>query len=264
MASQLALSIREFDETRVWSPCNGTIPRDVNTGGLAGGRACRQHDLLQRTELMSMGRSPATWLVERLRRILVVLPLLMLVSAVDAAADEPGAVVEHLNGALYEAMTSADELGYQGRVAKLDPVLREVFDFGFMTRAAVGRSWSDLDEAERARLTELFANMSVATFAARFDGFSGQSFESLGEREGPRGTVLVETQIVRPGDAPVGLNYLLHDSSDDWRIIDIFLDSKFSELARQRAEFTAVLKDRGYDGLVTSLQGQIERLAEDG
>lgn len=200
----------------------------------------------------------------RLAGWLLALGLLILAPAAGAATDQPATVVERLNTALHTIMIEADELGYPGRKATLDPVLREVFDFAFMTRAAVGRSWSELAPAEQERLVGLFADMSVATFAARFKGYSGQSFETLGERDGPRGTILVETQLVRPADEPVGLNYLLRENGGDWRIIDVFLDSKFSELARQRAEFGAVLKDRGYDGLVTSLEGQIQRLAEEG
>jgi phospholipid transport system substrate-binding protein len=209
------------------------------------------------------GRSPCPLRV-RLVPLLLAFGLLVLAPPVDAAAQDPAVVAERLNGTLHETMMAAKELGYRGRFEKLEPVLREVFDFPFMTRAAVGRSWSELDPAEQDQLIELFSNMSIATFAARFDGYGGETFETLGERDGPRGTILVETELVRPDDKPVGLNYLLRASDDDWRIIDVFLDSKFSELARQRAEFSAVLKDRGYDGLVAKLEDKIERLAKEG
>lgn len=180
------------------------------------------------------------------------------------AADGPAAPVGRLNQTLLETMQAADELGYAGRFDKLEPVLREVFDFPFMARAAVGRTWQELEPAQRKELTRLFARMSVSTFAARFDGYSGETFEILGQRAGPRDTVLVESQIVRPNDPPVGLNYLMRESGAGWSAIDVFLDSKFSELARQRAEFTAVLKRGGYQELVENLEQRIEELAADG
>lgn len=193
--------------------------------------------------------------------------LALLLAAPRPATAQEGAArseVERMNQALLETMQGADQLGYAGRYDKLEPVLHEVFDFPFMTRAAVGRTWRELDEAERAELTRLFGEMSVATFAARFDGYSGESFEILGQREGPKDTVLIDTQIVRPDDAPVGLDYLLHETGDGWSVIDVFLDSKFSELARQRAEFTSVLKRGGYEDLVASLEQRIADLAAEG
>lgn len=196
------------------------------------------------------------------------LGLMLLLAALrpdaTAAQDGPGAVVEQMNQALLETMQSADQLGYAGRYTKLEPVLDQVFDFPFMTRAAVGRTWRELGEAEQAELTRLFGDMSVATFASRFDGYSGEAFEIVGQREGPRDTVMVETELVRPEDPPVGIDYLLHQTEDGWSVIDVFLDDKFSELARQRAEFTAVLRRGGYQELVASLEERIADLAQEG
>jgi phospholipid transport system substrate-binding protein len=66
---------------------------------------------------------------------------------------------------------------------------------------------------------------------------------------------------VRPGQATVGLNYVLKQFPDGWRIIDVLLDAKFSELARQRAEFAAVLKGGGASDLIAMLEEKIKKLA---
>jgi hypothetical protein len=42
------------------------------------------------------------------------------------------------------------------------------------------------------------------------------------------------------------------------------LDGKFSELARQRAEFTAVLKHGGYEELIAALDRRIAKLGAEG
>lgn len=192
----------------------------------------------------------------------VVLAFGLALAPVRAQEEGPEAVVERLNAALIEVMRSAEELGYGGRYAELEPVLRETFDFPFMTGIAVGRPWRELGQAERRNLIELFSEMSIATFAARFDGYSGEEFEIVGQRPGPRDAVLIESRLVRPVKEPIGLDYLLRRSATgDWRIIDVFLDSKFSELARQRSEFSAVLRDRGYAGLVATIEDKIATLA---
>jgi phospholipid transport system substrate-binding protein len=181
-----------------------------------------------------------------------------------AQASEPQQVVEQLHEILLEVMQNAGELGYEGRYERLEPVLEQSYDFPFMIRVALGPTWRELDERQRAELTELFTDMSVANYAARFDGFDGERFEILGEAPGPREAVLVQSRIVLPDDDPVELNYLLRESEDGWRIIDVLLDARYSELARQRAEFAAVLRDGGVPDLVATLERKIAQLTAEG
>jgi phospholipid transport system substrate-binding protein len=184
----------------------------------------------------------------------------------QATAEAGGArqVVENLNAALLESMQNAAALGYEGRYRLLEPALRHSFDFPFMTRIAVGRAWANFTPAEQQQIVGLFAEMSIASFAARFAGFSGERFAIVDQRPGPRDAVVVESEILRPGDQPVGLHYVLREFEDGWRIIDVLLDAKFSELARQRAEFAAVLKSGGLPDLISSLEHKIEELAGQG
>jgi phospholipid transport system substrate-binding protein len=179
-----------------------------------------------------------------------------------AAAQEAGpvAVIEELNAALLEVMQAADELGYEGRYKQLAPVLEASYDFPFMTRVASGASWRDMSAAQQADLVALFTEMSIASYAARFDGFSGEAFEILGEVPGPRDAVVVESRLLRPDDEPVGLNYVMRDDAAGWRIVDVLLDAKFSELARQKAEFAAVLRNGGVADLKALLQEKIATL----
>ncbi len=196
-----------------------------------------------------------------IKRLCGALVLILALHSQAAANEPPRAVIERLNAALLESMRGADRLGYQGRYQLLEPVLRQSFDFPFMAKLAVGRAWNDLSAADQARVSSLFAEMSIANFAARFDGYTGERFEISGEGPGPRTTVVVESRIVRPTQAPVGLNYVLKESADGWRIVDVLLDAKYSELAKQHAEFAAVLKDGGVPDLIASLEQKIKQLA---
>jgi phospholipid transport system substrate-binding protein len=181
-----------------------------------------------------------------------------------AAASGPEQVIERLHASLLQVMQSADELGYEGRYQQLEPVLEQSYDFPFMIRIALGPTWRDLQERQQAELTELFTEMSVANYAARFDGYDGERFEILGEEPGPRDAVLVRSRIVPADDEPVELNYLLKEFEDGWRIIDVLLDARYSELARQRAEFAAVLRNGGVPDLVATLERKIAQLTAEG
>lgn len=188
--------------------------------------------------------------------------LLAWLALTPAAAQDakPTAVIEELNATLLDVMKAADELGYEGRYDQLAPVLEASYDFPFMTRIATGTSWRDMTAEQQEELVALFTQMSIANYAARFDGYDGESFEILGEAPGPRDAVVVESRLVRPNDAPVGLNYVMRQQTGDWRIVDVLLDAKYSELARQKAEFAAVLRDGGVADLKTLLEKKIAAL----
>jgi phospholipid transport system substrate-binding protein len=176
------------------------------------------------------------------------------------AADEAQQVIERLHAALLDVMRDAADLGYEGRYEELEPVLEESYDFPFMIRIAVGPAWREFAEDERERITELFTEMSIATYAARFDGYDGERFDVLGDEPAPRDTLLVHSRIVLSDEEPVELSYLLKKFDGDWRIIDVLLEARYSELARQRAEFAAVLRNGGVPDLVATLQRKIAQL----
>jgi phospholipid transport system substrate-binding protein len=114
-------------------------------------------------------------------RLASILGVVLVLAAAPAVAETPRAPVQRVNAALLQVMKEAESLGYQGRVAALAPVLEAAFDFPLMARLSVGRHWKSLDQAQRERLTGLFAQLSVATFAARFDGYGGEVFRITGE-----------------------------------------------------------------------------------
>jgi phospholipid transport system substrate-binding protein len=134
-----------------------------------------------------------------------------------------------------------------------------VFDLPAMTRIAVGPPWTGFAPADQAALTAAFTRWSIATYANRFDGFSGESFQTLGSQTLPNGSLLVRTQLNRTGgEGPVVLSYLLRGSPP--RVVDIYLTGTISELASRRAEFTALIREGGLAGITRELEARAERL----
>ena len=174
------------------------------------------------------------------------------------AAESPTATVERLNAALLETMKQAEALGYQGRYEKLAPVLRQTFDFPAMARIALGGHWSSISTAQQEAFTAAFTDYSIGVFANRFDGYGGESFEVLGEREARRGAVLVQNQIVKSDGEAVAINYLARpeDGGADWRIVDTILGGTASELASRRAEYDSVIQKLGIVALIEALQAK--------
>jgi phospholipid transport system substrate-binding protein len=178
-----------------------------------------------------------------------------------AAEPTPSAIVERLNAALIEVMRGADTLGFPGRYQRLAPVLFATFDFPLMARISAGRHWRALDEATRGRFVDAFGNTSIATYAARFDGYGGERFEVLGAAPARRGTVLVRNRLVKSDGEAVAIDYLLKANKGGWRVVDVFLDGKFSELALKRSEYGAVIGNHGMAALIQRLDENAAKLA---
>lgn len=176
-------------------------------------------------------------------------------------AAAPDEVIEQLHGALLECMRNAEALGYRGRYDQLAPALETLFDLPFMAEKAVGRHWRTASPEDRQRLVESFTRYTVASYAGRFEGYSGQRFETLGEQPSTRGTVLVRTQLVDPEGEDVKLDYRLRESDGRWRIIDVYLNGTVSELALRRAEYSSMIKREGFEALLVALDQRVDELA---
>jgi phospholipid transport system substrate-binding protein len=180
--------------------------------------------------------------------------------AVAQAADSPEATISGLNATLLSTMKQAQSLGVQGRYDSLSPALAQTYDTPLMARLAVGQSWDSLQPEQKASVIANFRRMMIATYAKRFDGFSGETFQIV--EVSNRGTAdkMVKTQIIQSNGKPVPINYLMRKSGPEWKIVDVYLDGTISELASRRAEFSTILKSGGPDALIASLKKQGDKL----
>ena len=195
---------------------------------------------------------------------LAVLCAAFLCIAPAANAGPASDLIAKLNTVFIDVMQNAKALGYKGRYEKLEPALVEVYDFKEMTRVTTGRYWRSFTDDQKKQVVAAFHDLSIATYAARFDGFSGERFEILGEEPAPAGNLRVNNQIVQANGEPIHIDYLLRQDDGKWRIIDVYLKSSVSELAVRRAEFTDILAKNGFDGLIADLKAKVTKLHSEG
>lgn len=193
--------------------------------------------------------------------------LIGLGAVLSSAAQNADAVatVDRLHGALLDIMQNARTLGYAGRRDRIAPVVRESFDLPFIARFALGRYWSELDSEERETFVNVFSRWTVAHYAARFNGYSGEKFEVVSVEPSRRERELVRTVLDVPNEpaADVTLDYLLHETDGKWRIINVIANG-VSDLSLKRADYGAVMKTQGFKNLVERLEGQVLELADGG
>ena len=192
----------------------------------------------------------------------IVASLLALGAGVVRAADSGAtAVVQRLNDTLLSTLKDGESLGYEGRYKRLQPVMRDTFDLNYMAEKSLGQPWQSLSPADQARWKQLFADFTVANYAANFDRFTGQRFDIIGEEASVNDSKLVKTKVVSPGSEDVVLTYRLQKEPAGWRIIDVYLKGTVSELALRRSDFASPLEREGFDALAALLSGKIADLA---
>jgi phospholipid transport system substrate-binding protein len=177
------------------------------------------------------------------------------------ATPDPAAakkLVEDLHAAMLGAMKDAQSLGYEGRLAKLQPAIAARYDFPFIAEKSVGLAWKDFDDAQRKQLVDAITRLAGATYAARMDGFSGERFETLGTEPAGQSTIVVRTQIVESTGKKTSIDYRIRNTEDGQpRIVDVFFDGTVSELAMRRSEYSALLKKGGLPELLDALDKKI-------
>jgi len=183
-----------------------------------------------------------------------------LVGSAAALARDPQADVRGFYDTLLSTMKNGPTLGQSGRYARLAPVVDRVFDVPFMTRLAIGSTWATLPPAQQQRLTEAFRHYIAATYADRFDSWSGEQLQVTGEQP-YNSDVIVQTKIVKTNGEATTLNYLMRQNQDSWQISDVYLDGTISQLAVQRSEFNSILRREGVDGLVMALDRKADLLS---
>lgn len=175
--------------------------------------------------------------------------------------DAPHAPIELLNATLLDVMQNAESLGYEGRWNKLAPVLSEVYDLNYVSRIVLGKGWKSLEQAQRDEMVDTFRNLIIATYAARFKGYSGQIFSIASDAELKRGRMLVRTELTDPEEV-VRLDYILHkDDTGQWRVINVVANG-VSDLSVKRAEYSSLLQRSGFPALMGRLREQTDELAK--
>lgn len=182
--------------------------------------------------------------------------LLMLASLGALAQQEaPDALVKRVTAEVLSILREdkAIQSGDSRRAAELiETRVAPHFDFDRMTALAVGRPWGQASEAQRRELTDAFRALLVRTYANALTAYRDQTVSFKPMRKG-QGDVLVQSQIVKPGAQPIGLDYRLANTGGEWKVIDVVV-ANVSLVTNYRGSFGSEVNKGGIEGLLKALQ----------
>ena len=175
----------------------------------------------------------------------------------------PEQLVEQFHVSLLGVMKDAKRLGYRGRLPTLTPEVARAFHLPVMTRIVAGQHWKKLTKPQKQALVIAFSRMTTATYAHRFNGYGGEKFRMVEALAVRKKSVMIKTELVKSDGSAVKLDYLVKRYRNGWRVVDIYLDGSFSELATRRSEYSSVLSRKGLDALITQIDKKVAQYEAD-
>lgn len=127
------------------------------------------------------------------------------------------------------------------------------FDFVSMSKWVLGRNWRDASEAQQEQFVSEFRTLLVRTYAKALLEYSNETINYLPVENNPDSNiVVVKTEIHQPGTKPVAINYSMHVSSGEWKVVDVTVDG-ISLVATYRGSFASEIRKSGMDALIAKL-----------
>jgi phospholipid transport system substrate-binding protein len=184
--------------------------------------------------------------------------LLGLVALCSAAwaQEAPDALVKRVAEEVLAQIKGDKEL-QAGNPAKVRQVMETMlvphFDFPRMTALAMGRNWRNATPEQQKQLTDQFRTLLVRTYSGALANYRDNTMDYKPLRMNPSDTdVIVRTEVRRPGQAPVQIDYSLTKTAEGWKAYDVIV-AGVSLVTNYRDEFNDTIKASGIDGLIAVL-----------
>jgi phospholipid transport system substrate-binding protein len=172
------------------------------------------------------------------------------------AQEAPDALVKRVAEETLASIRADKELqaGNPAKVKQLiESKLLPNFDTSRMTALAMGRNWRAATPEQQKRLTEEFQTLLIRTYSNALTNYRDNTMNYKPLRMNPGDNeVIVRTEVTRPGQAPVQIDYSMEKTADGWKAYDVVV-AGVSLVTNYRDEFNDAVKSSGVDGLIKTL-----------
>ena len=128
------------------------------------------------------------------------------------------------------------------------------FDMQYSARLVLGRYWRTASDDQRTRFVDAFENSMLQNYGSALVEFTASRLKVLPSRSSPGDDVVsVPTQIVRDDGTTVPVNYVMHRTSDGWKVWDVNIEG-ISYVKSFRDDFASQIDQQGLDAVIQRLQ----------
>ena len=135
-------------------------------------------------------------------------------------------------------------------------LLRSSFDLATIGRFALGRYWREASPAQQAEYLNLFEQMVVDVYSARFEEYQGQTFDVASFRADGDKDTIVTSFIVPDSGSKIQVDWRVRHKDGRYKIVDVIIEGVSMSLT-QRSDFSSVIQRGGgnIEALLAHLRG---------
>jgi len=191
--------------------------------------------------------------------------LALLLPAAAVAQEAPDALVKRVADEVL-AVIKADKDVQSGNLTKVVELAEQKvlphFDFERMTRLAVGRNWSQANDAQKQALIKEFRTLLVRTYSSSLSAYRNQTIDVKPSRVTAQDKdTIVKTAIIQQGGPPISIDYSMEKMDSGWKVYDVVIEGA-SLVTTYRGTFNDQVQRGGIDGLIKTLQERNRRAPE--
>jgi phospholipid transport system substrate-binding protein len=141
----------------------------------------------------------------------------------------------------------------EDRIRSIEQIVYGRFDLYVMSRLVLARNWKRFSEEQKAEYVEEFRQYLTNSYGSRIERYDQQEVKILGEREEPRGDVVVRTKIMGGEFEGASVDYRLRNRAGGWRVIDVVIEG-ISMVSNYRDQFKSIVSSGGPELLLEKLR----------
>ncbi len=150
-----------------------------------------------------------------------------------------------------------DDLSMNEKMKKFSVFLDQNFDMKSIGRFCLSSYWKRLSEEDQVEYQNLFKEMIVSIYSAKFSDYQGQKFEVKGEQSLAEGDIIVQS-LIRPLEGEsIPVDWQVRQKDDGYKVMDVKIEG-VSMVITKKSEFSTFIQRNGGDPAAL-LQGLREK-----
>jgi phospholipid transport system substrate-binding protein len=184
--------------------------------------------------------------------------IFLVASCGNVLAEEIATPTERVRSAISDIMNvlKNENLDRDQKWSEVGRVVDAGFDFRSMSQSILATNWRTATAEEKRQFVEYFAQYLEATYRDKIEAYTNQRVEYM--NESVRGDRAVVDTIIMTDATQIPVTYKLKLNDEGWFAYDVVIEG-VSLVNNYRSTFSAIIKSEGMEGLLTDLQGRIER-----
>jgi phospholipid transport system substrate-binding protein len=141
------------------------------------------------------------------------------------------------------------------RRADIRKITETLFDFSDMSERSLGSAWTQASPAQQQEFIRLFSALIANAYLGRIEQDAGESITYVGEKiDGDDASV--QSRVVTPKGADIGLEYRLYRADGRWTVYDIYVEG-ISLVGSYKVQFNRILQRGSFADLLKQLRQKV-------